>query len=117
MSNKIIFNITFKVEKDVEQDWLFDLENNLLSLVVDGQHILVAQVNQLILETEEEENTYAVQFTYATEEIFNAMKLPSMDKFLSAMDKKYKGKYVYFATKLKMLYTHGIVQNPEISLN
>lgn len=118
MSNSIIFNLTIKIEKLVEQDWLQDLKNEYLPLLVDGKIILSAQINKLILDQPEEENTFAIQFTYPTESIFASEKLKSMEKFLNAMDKKYGGKYVYFATKMELIhFLNNMSPSQEISLN
>lgn len=118
MSNKIIFNLTIKIENAVEEEWLQDLTQNYLPNLVDGKIICDAQVNKLILEQSEEENTFAVQFTYLSEAIFNLEKLNSMEKLLNSMDSKYKGKYVYFATKMERIhFQSNTSQSPEISLN
>lgn len=118
MSNNIIFNLTVKIEKQVEQEWLEDVKQNYFPLLVDGKIILSAQINKLILDQKEEENTFAIQFIYLSETIFGIEKLKTMEKFLTAMDKKYAGKYVYFATKMELIHFHNTLSpNPEISLN
>ena len=118
MSNNIIFNLTIKIEKQVELQWLQDVKQEYLPLLVDGETIISAQINKLVLDQPEEENTFAIQFIYPSESIFDSKKLKSMEKFLNAVDKKYAGKYVYFATKMELIhFFNKMPQSPEISLN
>jgi len=118
MSNKIIFNLTIKIENAVETEWLNDLTKDYLPMLVDGKIICDAQVNKLILEQAEDDSTFALQFTYLSDAIFKLQKLNSMEKLLNAMDSKYKGRYVYFATKMERIhFQSNPLQSSEISLN
>ena len=118
MSNNLIFNLTIKIEKAVEQAWLADVKQNYLPLIVDGINILSAQINKLVLETPEAENTFAIQFIYPSAELFKEKKLLTMQVFLTAMDAKYRGKYVYFATMMELVHYYSKkIDNPQISLN
>ena len=118
MPNSIIFNLTIKIEKDVEADWVSDVKNEYLPALVDGINISSAQINKLILGQPEEENTFALQFVFPSQIIFEKEKLKYMERLLMSIDKKYAGKYVYFATQMELIhYQGGVPHNPEISLN
>jgi len=118
MSNKLIFNLTIKIDHAVEKEWLEDLINKFLPSITDGKVILSSQINKLLLEQKEEDNTYAIQFVYPSLDLFKERKISTMESFLNDMDADYRGKYVYFGTMMEMVHCNNkMINNPKISLN
>lgn len=110
MQNPIVFNITFKIEKDIASDWLKQMQTHYLPPCTDGQIIVGAQINLIhIAQQEDTDLTFAVQFTYANEKQYDENKLKTMQKFLTLLDKDFKGKYVYFTTKMERLYYNSYI--------
>ena len=110
MQNPIVFNITFKIGKDISAHWLNQMQSHYLPPCTDGQIIVGSQINLIHISNEEDTDlTYAVQFTYANESVFKEHKLKSMQKFLALLDKDFRGKYVYFTTKMERLYYNSFI--------
>jgi len=109
--NPIVFNITFKIGKEISEEWLKQMQVNYLPPCTDGQIIVGSQINLIHLSQKEEDNdlTYAVQFTYLNESMFSIHKLTTMQKFLSLVDQDYRGQYVYFTTKMERLYYNSYI--------
>lgn len=109
--NPIVFNITFKIGEVISAAWLKQMQTNYLPPCTDGQIIVGSQINLIHVSQNEEDTdlTYAVQFTYLNEDMFAMHKLSTMQKFLSLVDKDYRGQYVYFTTKMERLYYNSYI--------
>jgi len=108
--NPIVFNITFKIGKEISDEWLKQMQTNYLPPCTDGQIIVGSQINLIHIQNEEDNDlTFAVQFTYLNENIFAIHKLETMQKFLALVDNDYRGQYVYFTTKMERLYYNSYI--------
>ncbi len=104
ISNPLLYNITFGISDEINEGWLEDMKNDYLTAVTDGQIIVSTQINEVKTDSDKEGNTYAVQFIFASEIIFDQYGLEALDRFLKKLDRKYFGKYVYFVTKMEILH-------------
>ncbi|MBT8231577.1 MAG: DUF4286 family protein [Saprospiraceae bacterium] len=109
MQNPIVFNITIKIEKTLSKDWLTKMQNDYLPPCIDGQIITGTQINFIHLNEQDDDDTFAVQFTFANGEKFEHYKLTSMQKFLNLLDQDYRGKYVYFTTKMERVFSSSLI--------
>ena len=107
MNTPILFNLTIKLAKEDSEGWLELLKNKILPECTDGSIIQSTQINKILMGEDDGDDTYAVQFVYASESVFTEHKLPTMRIFLEMLDKQYGGKYVYFATMMEVLHRHS----------
>ena len=84
--------------------WLDAMTSKYLPNVTDGEIIINSQLH--LVDMKDDENSYAVQFSFADTNTFISHKLSTMNYFLSQLDSEFKGKYVYFVTTLKTIYIH-----------
>jgi len=104
-ANPLLYNITLKINQDLAEQWLHCMKEEFLPQCTDGQVIVASQINQILIAQEDEDLTYAVQFIFATKEIFDQQGLSALAKFLELLDAKFLRKYVYFTTKMEILHS------------
>jgi len=78
----------------------------VIPVITDGEMVVSSQVNRLLVKDDEDDITYALQFTFATVEIYEEKGLECLAQFLRLLDSKYQGKYVYFTTKMEVIHYH-----------
>jgi len=103
-TNPLLYNITIKISKELSDSWLNAMKEDFLPQCTDGKIIVSSQINKLLLEEEDGEDTYAVQFIFASKAIYDSDGLPALGKFLSLLDSRFMKKYVYFTTKMEILH-------------
>lgn len=101
--NPHVFNLTFQLNHEIIEPWLYEIKTNIFPKVIDGEVILSADVRKVILE-QEEVPSYAIQFLFPSLEIFNTRKLERLSIFIEMMDKSFANKYVYFGTLMELLH-------------
>ena len=104
-ANPLIYNITLKIHQDLAPKWLDAMINKFLPECTDGEVIVASQINEVLIAQEDEDLTYAVQFIFSTQKVFDDQGLVSLRKFLELLDGQFLGKYVYFTTKMEILHT------------
>jgi len=106
--NPLLFNITLKIHQDLSVEWLQAMTEEYLPACTDGEIVVSTQINLLMVPQEDEDLTYAVQFIFASKAIYDDQGLVALGKFLSLLDNKFRGKYVYFTTKMEVLHSHVV---------
>ena len=104
MTNPIVFNITVKLGKDDSGAFVTALKKQILPVCTDGDIILSSQINKIHLAEEDGDETFAIQFIYASHDIFISKKLTTMAQFIGLLDEQFRGRYVYFATMMELLH-------------
>lgn len=107
-SNPMIYNITLKISSELSEEWLEAMKNDFLPKSTDGQVIVASQLNEILIESEDGDYSYAVQFIFASRGIFEREGLPALAKFLELLDSRFLGKYVYFTTKMEVLHQQAV---------
>lgn len=105
-TNPLVYNITLKIAEEYAEEWFLFMKEEVLPVVTDGHIIVSSQVNKLLIKEEEEDITYAIQFTFSTVDIYEDKGLQSLATFLRLLDSRYQGKYVYFTTKMEVIHYH-----------
>lgn len=105
-TNPLLYNMTLKISEEHAAEWFEYMRNEVLTDVTDGQIIVSSQVNRLLVSDDEADLTFALQFTFATLEIYEEKGLESLAQFLRLLDAKFQGKYVYFTTKMEVIHFH-----------
>lgn len=103
-TNPLLYNITIKIAKDLSASWFTEMKENFLPKSTDGKIIVSSQINKLMLEENDGDDTFAVQFIFASKEIYEAKGLQALAKFLELLDSQFLKKYVYFTTKMEILH-------------
>lgn len=80
------------------------MKSEFLPKSTDGQTIVASQINEILIESEDGDKSYAVQFIFASKAIFDRDGLPALAKFLELLDGRFLRKYVYFTTKMEVLH-------------
>lgn len=106
-ANPLLYNITLKINENLAKDWLHEMKERYLPAITDGKIIVFSQINELLIEQEDEDLTFAVQFIFATKAIYDTDGLQSLGQFLKLLDEAYLGKYVYFTTKMEILHSYS----------
>lgn len=104
-AHPFIYNITLKIHEDLVSGWLEAMKNSYLPACTDGRVVVSSQINKILISQEDEDLTFAVQFIFATSEIFEQEGMTSLGKFIGLLDAEYRGRYVYFTTKMEILHS------------
>lgn len=105
-NNPLLYNITLKIHKDLSEEWLVAMKEDFLPKCTDGNIIVSSQINELLIESEDGDNTYAIQFIFASRAVYDSEGLKALAKFLQLLDSRFLKKYVYFTTKMEILHYH-----------
>lgn len=105
-NNPLLYNITLKIHKDLSEEWLLAMKEDFLPKCTDGNIIVSSQINELLIESEDGDNTYAIQFIFASKTVYDNEGLKALAKFLQLLDSRFMKKYVYFTTKMEILHYH-----------
>lgn len=103
-TNPLLYNITIKISKEFSDSWLKAMKEEFLPQCTDGRIIVSSQINKILLEEKDEDDTFAVQFIFASKELYDSDGLPALGKFLTLLDGRFLKKYVYFTTKMEILH-------------
>lgn len=104
---KIVYNLTVKISKEIDTSFISELRNKILPELTDGKIIESTQINKLLLAEAENENTYALQFLFKSSALFEEFRLRKMESCLTALDQKFRGQYVYFATAMELIHYYN----------
>ena len=104
MSRSIVFNLTIKMSGDDSAKWIQLMTKQVLPSCTDGKVILSSDIKRIMTAQEDGDHSFAVQFVYASQELFIQQKLPTMRRVLEAMDEQFRGRYVYFATMMELIH-------------
>lgn len=103
-TNPLLYNITIKISKDLSDSWLKAMTEEILPKCTDGKIIVSSQINSLLIDENDGDDTYAVQFIFVSKQIYDELGLSSLAKFLKLLDARFLKKYVYFTTKMEILH-------------
>jgi len=84
--------------------WIQLMTKKILPSCTDGKVILSSDIKRIMTAQEDGDHSFAVQFVYASQEVFVEQKLPTMSRVLEAMDEQFRGRYVYFATMMELIH-------------
>ncbi len=107
-TNPLIYNITLKISDELSAKWLDAMISQFLPQVTDGLVIVASQVNEILVESEDGDKSYAIQFTFLSKKIYDEQGLQALSKFLKLLDGQFLGQYVYFTTKMEVLHEYMV---------
>ncbi|MES2517582.1 MAG: DUF4286 family protein [Bacteroidota bacterium] len=99
----LIHNITYNIEKELENDFLDWMKN------VHVQNVMITgfpksfKIMRLLTEIDNGGATFSVQYKFDSIEGFEVFENEYFDDLNAAVDKRYRGKYVFFPSLLEEL--------------
>ena len=103
-----VYNMTMIISQELSDKWLEAMTTAFLPACTDGKVIIASQINEILVQTEEGDKNYAVQFMFASQHIFEKEGLPALGEFLKMLDAQFLKQYVYFTTKMSVLYENHV---------
>ena len=105
METNFVYNLTFKLGSDISDQWLNKLVHNYLPKSYQTYKPLHTQINEILVQAEDNDVTFAVQFTFPSESTFLDEGKQMLKTLVLTMDEDYKNRYVYFGTLMQVLHT------------
>ena len=99
----IIQNITYSINKDLEQDFLNWMQSVHIQNVMITGFPKSFKVMRLLTEVENGGATFSVQYNFDTMNNFEIFENVYFDDLNYEVDKRYRGKYVFFPSLLEEL--------------
>jgi hypothetical protein len=103
MENAIVYNLTVKIAKSHSHKWLQEMESKILPACTGNSNLVSSQINKILIE-DPEDHTFAIQFIFPSQAIFELFGIASFKNMVLMMDENFKGKYVYFATMMEVMH-------------
>src|SRR5580765_4582725 len=94
----ILYNVTVKVDKDIEADWLEWMKTKHIPDVMNTGQFIESRISRLLDQPEDDDTTYVIQYHCESREKYEHY----LNTFASALrdefNSRYKGKFVIFRT-------------------
>lgn len=97
----IIQNITYSINKDLEQDFLNWMQSVHIQNVMTTGFPKSFKIMRLLTELENGGATFSVQYNFDNLNSFEAFEIGHFDDLNYEVDKRYRGKYVFFPSLLE----------------
>lgn len=99
----LLYNVTTKIHKDAEANWLHWMKHKHIPDVLDTGQFLDAHICKLLDQAEGEDSTYVIQYQCENREKFDEY----VNRFAPALrnehNAKYKDKFVSFRTLMEIV--------------
>ncbi|MBC7410004.1 MAG: DUF4286 family protein [Arcicella sp.] len=99
----IIQNITYSINKDLEQDFLDWMQNTHVQNVMITGFPKSFKIMRLLTEVENGGATFSFQYNFDNLNSFEVFEREYFDDLNYEVDKRYTGKYVFFPSLLEEL--------------
>jgi hypothetical protein len=99
----LLYNITYNIDKNEEQDFLNWMQNIHIQDVMITGFPKSYKVLKLLTEIDNGGVTYSVQYNFDSRDGFEVFENDYLDDLHDAIDKRYRGKYVHFASLLEVV--------------
>lgn len=106
----IIFNITYIVEKDIQEEWLTWFEQYLIKKLMKKGGFKSARFSKVLSHPQPDATNYSIQFFSENKEDFHFFLKNEYSKFLADLNQKFQQKVIAFATEMEYLkdyYSNG----------
>lgn len=102
MSRNVVYNITLKIEPEIVHIWLRWTSTFLFPQLKEGFGITDVHLFEVFEQDLSFENTFSLQCTFKTLDLFHQNSKTFQDLFYSSHDQYFPGKYVAFGTLLRV---------------
>ena len=97
-----IYNITFNVEKEIEQEWIDFTKNTFVPKMLKSGLISGATTSKIKVD-EAQGVSYSIQFSFNNEEAYKQFIKAEFEPILQEIHDKFVPKMLYFATELAVI--------------
>lgn len=99
----LLYNVTIKIDRDAEQDWLKWMKEKHIPEVVDAGKFSGAQISRLLDEPDGEDPTYVIQYTCENREQYNLYIHQHSPRLRDEHNERYKNKFVAFRSLMEIV--------------
>jgi antibiotic biosynthesis monooxygenase (ABM) superfamily enzyme len=100
----IIYNVTIKIHREAEADWLQWMKSKHVPDVMNTGHFVSSQINRLLDQPEGDDPTYVIQYRCESKEKLDQY----LEKFSPALrdehNQRYQNQFVAFRTVMEEIY-------------
>lgn len=97
----LLYNITYNIDKSEAQDFLNWMQNVHIHKVMITGFPKLFKILKLLTEIDNGGVTYSVQYNFDSKDSFEVFENNYLDDLHDEVDKRYRGKYVHFASLLE----------------
>jgi hypothetical protein len=99
----ILYNVSNKVERSTEQEWLDFMKNTHIPEVMATGHFTGYRICRLLDQPDDDDPTYVIQYECASLHKLNHYQLHNAPALREDLNKRFKDKYVAFRTVMEVL--------------
>jgi hypothetical protein len=99
-----IYNITFHVSKDIEQDWLKYVKQNFIPKMLKSG-LLESSLTSKVVTEDNQGTSYSIQFKTKDKKTLDKFIEKELEPIINEINQKFAPKMVYFATELDVINT------------
>lgn len=99
----LLYNVTLKVDKDIEAEWLEWMKQTHIPDVLGTGQFITSRISKLLEQPEEEETTYVVQYECESMEKYNHYLNHFAPAFRAEFNARYKDRFVAFRTLMEVV--------------
>jgi len=97
-----IYNMTFNVDKEIEQEWLDFIKQKFIPEMLQSG-LITSSLTSKIMVDETQGNSYSIQFATENKEKLQEFIDEDLYPILNKLHLKFSPKMVYFATELDVI--------------
>lgn len=99
-----IYNITFHVSKEIEQEWLNYIKKTFIPKMLKSG-LLESSLTSRVVTEDPSGTSYSIQFKTKSKEKLDQFIQTELEPIIEEINKKFSPKMVYFATELDVIDT------------
>lgn len=99
----ILYNVTVKIEKDIQEDWLHWMITEHIPDVMATEFFKENKIMRLLEPADEEGFTYAIQYYCENMELLKQYQQKCAPQLQAKHKERYDGKYFSFRTVMELL--------------
>jgi Domain of unknown function (DUF4286) len=97
----LLYNITYNIDKNEENDFLSWMQDVHIQEVMITGFPKSFKILKLLTEIDNGGVTYSIQYNFDSKDGFEVFENDYLDDLHDKVDKRYRGKYVHFASLLE----------------
>ncbi|MEO6189464.1 MAG: DUF4286 family protein [Saprospiraceae bacterium] len=98
----IIYNVTVKINLEIESDWLLWMKSHHIPDVLNTGSFLKCRILKLLID-ETDGSTYAIQYDCESQEVLDHYRTHLSSTLQKDHTSRYEGKFVAFRTTLELI--------------
>lgn len=102
MTNKLIYNVTVKIDPSIEADWMAWMTDVHIPKVMETGRFESYKLSQLLFQDDAQGKTYAIQYVCASMKVFHQYQSKEAPKLQEEHTKRYKDSFVAFRSVLQI---------------